>query len=556
MTHKKKLITLIVSVVIVLITLAIAWRYCPLCIHNNDDKILMYLTAGYATGEPEMSSAFGSFYWYGLISMFYRIYPGIAWYSVFQLIALVSSLIAIFYCFIDAEDNATRFAGVILFVAIFSGSLLFFSSAIQYTATVGIVGGASVCLMVVGCKKTNFVNAEVVASFIFFVIAFGLRKQFGIVTISALMVILFFNSIHQDFKESLARLIILIAVFELAYISNYAYEVYSGMGEFDQYYNEAGTWNDYPHLQYEGNEDIYKNVGWDETLYDMASDWFFMDKNVNEIAFIELNDNYEEHLTVGEYIDRAKGLLKPNGLANGQVLLWFFAFVLYNIFAVKKKYGWKRLLCADLLCCAFAVLVVHFLIKGRLPLRAYQSLIYIYALPFMVLFLDGLRRFDKAVFKIVPVALLIAFGIYMYVEMPETNMIKVAVATCNDPSRINDQKQFESLDNYAMAHSDNLYIYDSDLANPVGIFTTYEDNVPSNLMQWGGWQFNMPTYWKQLEKNGFETMGIKQFFADNVYFCSRGDMESLQVYVNARVPKAKMNLVENIDGVNIYKFTR
>ncbi len=556
MKKNKEFKILLISILAVVAMLIVTWKICPLCIHNNDDKILMYLTAGYATGTPEMASAFGSAYWYGLISLFYRFNPAVAWYSIFQLAALAASLVAICYCIIQSDSFKGVLLGLAAFIAIYFGCIIFFASAIQYTATVGIVGGASVCLMVVGCKKDYFVNAEIIASMVFFVVAYGLRRQFGIVTLSALLIVLFFNVFHLEFRQSMARIVILLMVFMFSYIANYSYELYSDMDDFNSYYSAAGAWNDYPHLSYEGNEDVYKKVGWDETLYNAASDWFFMDKNVNEVSFLYLNNHYKDDSSIVQKLDRAKNMLLSNGLANGQVIIWILMFAIFNLIAFIKKYSWQNVLCADALAGLFALLIVYFLIKGRLPLRAYQSLIYIYGMPFVVLFIEQLLSLKKKDGRVIVIATLVLCGLVLYSRNPEMNMVKAAIATCNDPGRINDQKQFESLDRYAMSNPDNLYIYDSDLANPVGIFTTYVDEKPTNLMQWGGWQYNMPTYWKQLEKNGFETMEIKYFFDKRVYFCSRNDMEVLQAYVKARVPKASLELVDNVDGVNIYQFTR
>ncbi len=545
-----------ISGIIVAALLAIIWMKCPIIFQNNDDRTLLYFTAGYATGHKEIGSVFGGFFWYGLISFFYKLYEGIAWYTVWQLIAIVVSLVCICIAF-AAVTKKNWYIGMTVFVVITLTVLFHFITALQYTVSAGIVGTAAICLYYISLKDNDVLNLWFPLAIVAFIVSFEIRKQMGLVTLSGLGIV-FVTSYLNNKKRALKTFIILVCCFVVAFLSNHVYEKISNVADFNEYYKSAGTWNDYPHLEYEGNEDIYEKAGWDETLYNLAGDWYFMDENITTEKFDILNKAYSaQGVSFTEKVDRAKNIIKSSLMSNVQTAILLIVLFVGNIIILIRKKADYRLLGADLLVAIFVVASVHFLLKGRFPLRVYQGLIFTYLIPSLLIILDVLfddeRKFVKGILPV----LLMVLPIAMYTKIPDANVIKYTYAVCNDQNRAMDMAQAEILDNYAMTHPKNFYVYDFDLSLPVNPFVTYVNTVPNNLALWGGWQYNTPEYWDQLDENDF-TDGFysENFFDDNVYFCCRELPDNFVSYILKRYPKAKFEQVDECQGIKIYSITK
>ncbi len=550
MHTEKRVIAL--STLVVAAMLAVIWWKCPICFQNNDDRTLMYFTAGYMTGHKEIGSVFGGFLWYGLIAFFYKIYDGIAWYTVLQLTAIAVGLISICAGFVKSAKKYW-YLGVFSFAVILLTVMFHFVTALQYTVSAGIVGAAAVCLYYMALQEDETLNIWFVLSCVAMVVSYEMRKQMGLVALSGLCIVAFthfFSSKSRVIKTGVT----LIALFVIAFVTNSAYEHITGVSDFNKYYKSAGTWNDYPHLPYEGNEDVYQAVGWDDTLFDLAEDWYFMDENVTVENFDKLNAAYGDGgVTFSDRVQKAKEIIKSNTMSNIQTGMLIFAIALGNLIILIKRKADKRLAAADLLTAMFVVASAYFLLQGRFPLRVYQALIYVYLIPSVMILMDALTDLGHAAFGLAYPIVIAICPLLLYTKFPEANVIKYTYAVCNDVNRGKDISQAKSLDRYAIANQKNFYVYDFDLSLPVDPFLTYTDVMPCNLALWGGWQFNTPEYWDQLEENDF-TDGFysSDFLKDNVYFCTRELPEKFVTYIEKRHPDAQFEQVDEYDGIKIY----
>ena len=220
-------IRIITSLLIVVVLLGIIWTIFPVCFQNNDDKVLLYLTAGYTTGTPEMGTVFGSFYYYGIICWLYNICAGIPWYTIIELLVIGVSLWVICDNMLDSSRKVFAIS-IISYLVMFALYFVLFSTALQYTATAGLVAGAAVCSLINGLDK-KFWNSRYVISLILIVLAYGIRKQFGLVGIAAMLFILFISFFEMDKKTILKRTIVLVIIFMVAFLANSIYENKTGI---------------------------------------------------------------------------------------------------------------------------------------------------------------------------------------------------------------------------------------------------------------------------------------------------------------------------------------
>ncbi len=579
------------------VCLALLWRICPICFQNNDDKVLMYLTAGYTTGAPEMGTIFGSFYYYGVIGLFYRIYDGMAWYTIFELLVVAVSLWIICTSLINSTERNGKL-GAILFVVLFLFSFMHFSTALQYTATAGLAAGAGVASLaasqMAGKKHgtRNSLEEEVEAAYadvkeekdrklnnncnfvvavIMLVVAYGIRKQFGLVGLAAALIVLFFEYFGENKKQVIKNTIILLVAMAVAYGGNAIYEHASGIADFQEYYDQAGTWIDYPHLQYKYDTNgVYKSAGWDEFLYNVASSWFFMDENCNTNSFKTIVDSYDiNNLSIEGHFKAAYGLLSINGIINTQVIVWMVMLILANIVWLKNNHKRKviskdnkiedetrlnrgisglDILTIDGLFGMFALISLYFLYQARFPMRAYQALVFIFFVPSVVIMARYL--FENKAPIVIAIVTICGVGFIL----PDSIMVKKTYNFTNDPNVRAVVAQVTGLEAYAVEHPNNMYIYDADLSEPAAPFGVFKGGVPKNAVSWGGWTYNSPMYWKQVKANGFETLYSDDFFSGRVYFCGREISNPLCDYIKARYPDATVEMVDEVGGIKVYQF--
>ena len=549
---------LLISAITVAVLLCILWVLCPICFQNDDDKVLLYLTAGYTTGSPEMGTIFGSFYYYAIVCLLYRITGGLCWYTIMELAMIAVSLVAICYCTFTAIKKENYILGIALFILMFLTIFAYFSAALQYTATAALVGGAAACLILMDRED----RGSYVAACILLALSYGIRKQFGMVSLSAIAIILLVQWLFEPGsllkRPTFKRGLIMVAVFAVCFLSNRLYENATGITKFNDYYAEAGYWIDYPHLTYEEDTaGVYEAAGWDETLYNAASNWFFMDENLTLDNFTAIHEGYDAvSPSIKDRLKAAYNLVSTCPTANTQIAVWIVLLILVNALMLMKRHtGFaKRLITLNLLFLMFAAVSVYFLLQARFPLRVYQALLYIYFVPSIVIILQYFSDNCEDRGIIIAGALMAVALVVTAVIKPAACMPREIYAICQDDNRAYDIAQSQALEQYAIAHPDNIYIYDLSLSLPAAAFTVYEDAVPHNCLFWGGWVYNTPMYWKQVSSNGKDTLYTQDFLSGNVYFCGTEVSEELIQYMLARQPGVKCDIIDEFEGITVYQF--
>ena len=565
-----------IPAIIAVICLIVLWSICPICFQNNDDKVIMYLTAGYTTGTPELGTVFGGFLWSGLIGIFYRIYSGIAWYTVLSLVVIALSLIVIFYSIYKSVESSHIILRIAPCFVLFIGVLMYFMAALQYTVTAAIVGCGAVCALVT-YLYTDIRRRWLVISIVLLICSFSIRKQIGWVSFSAALIVGFFalvkevigvGKVKADDENnstdslSLRQIIIaaaaIIIAFAIVYVSNAIYEKASGIADFNDYYAEAGNWIDYPHLDIaDDTEGVYESVGWDQELYDIASRWYFMDERLTTENFAVINSGYSaDSLTVKEYIKRTIDLMQSSPICNVQLAAWIVILVAINGYAIINR-QFNIMLCAADSLFVFCMLILAYfcILQGRFPMRVYEALLIIYMIPSVLMLLIADNSDDRHKYNIIFITLGCLFIAGSFIAFPSGNMLKATYAKCHDADRTQEIAEAEALESYAIVNSDNIYVYDYELSLPSDVFTTYIDGVPSNVLFWGGWTYNTPMYYSQLAANGRDSIYAEDFIDGNIYLCGRYVDDTMTAYMQSLFPDAEPVVVDEFDGIVVYQYT-
>lgn len=121
-------------------------------------------------------------------------------------------------------------------------------------------------------------------------------------------------------------------------------------------------------------------------------------------------------------------------------------------------------------------------------------------------------------------------------------------------------EQVLEFEDYAIDNPDNVYVYDFTVAtlhrDP---FVVYPESKPVNCIVSGGSYTFSTIYYKQLEKNGMESLYWTDFLKDNVYYAT-SDLAYIDLMsANIEEKSGEAVFYEEIkdfgeEGVKIYKF--
>ncbi len=553
---------LILSVVVAVVLSALLWKICPIMFQNNDDKFLLYMIAGYTTGTPDLHTVFGGFLWAGFISLFYKIYAGITWYTVITLGVILLSLVLICRALIPNGKRVYKILGIIIFTGLYFITLCYFTAAIQYTVTAAYVGVAGVCALLLSSwteeKKERI--AYIVISAIMITTSYGIRKEMGLVTMSCVAIVLFFMLLKSGRSNSIRALCVIAVAFAIVYTSNAVYEKVTGLAEFNQNYSIVQRWIDYPHVDIEDDTNgVYESVGWDKALYDAATEWFFLDERVSPENIQIINDESAKmETTLSERIDRAVAALATKQMVNVQVLIWIFILGLGNLMLARVKKNRNdvlEILAADALFLFFMALAFYFcFLQGRFPLRVYQALVIIYFVPSLAILVRLIDKYElKKTFAAIAVTMLVAVPL-CYKCYPAGSMVYQAKLATHDTDRQEIIGQVTALERYAADNKSNLYIYDYELSQPSAPFVNFGNDMPYNVLFWGGWTYDSPVYYKQLEANGLTELKPEDLVDGNVFLCGKSVDETIKTYMESVFGELDIEIIDNVGDIMIYRY--
>lgn len=115
---------------------------------GNDDTIMCWIASGSFLGQPDPHLVFSNFIYGLVLSLFYKTFPLIEWYSIFLITIQVLSISIIQKEFLQLK--CSRFVRILIVVAVGIMELKLFRS-LTFTTTAGIVATAS--FMVI-CKRS------------------------------------------------------------------------------------------------------------------------------------------------------------------------------------------------------------------------------------------------------------------------------------------------------------------------------------------------------------------------------------------------------------------
>ena len=475
----------------------------------NDDQFILRAMAGFQPGgTPDFHPFLLGFYVYPL-RWLQRFFPGVAWYSLLELLLLALALTVILKSLLQCWLRAGRRlrTGLLLcagYAALYGSNYL---ARVTFTVTGAMLGAAAVAqILSIDCQSASdrsLLRAMTLA-ILLLILCYGLRQLslvpvLGYCGIAFLLRFCSFFGFGKQTKRS-ARPMLVAAGLALLILGGLfagrALEIRLKQKQDALQWQQARSQVlDYINLKSLPSEAL-ESVGWTDEQRILLDKWNTMDEAISTEALRSVRKNWynsETTTSAGAAIEDLRWR-SPWFVRTMVVLFVLGVFALTCAFRKRRENPWLplALLLTGLLCFLF---FCYLALKGRLPYRAVTvALLPAAAMVFCLLGecpLPTARKGWRA-------ALGILLAVSMAAPLPA---LLGAVRRRRSPW---DYNAHADMDAQALTHPDLLLIYSTELVNDMRMFPDTSQGVPQNLTFWGGWSRGSEEYTAKLAAFGLD----------------------------------------------------
>lgn len=475
---------------------------------NDDQFILRAMTGFQPGGTPDFHPFLLGFYVYPL-RWLQRFFPGVAWYSLLELLLLALALTVILKSLLQCWLRAGRRlrTGLLLcagYAALYGSNYL---ARVTFTVTGAMLGAAAVAqILSIDCQSASdrsLLRAMTLA-ILLLILCYGLRQLslvpvLGYCGIAFLLRFCSFFGFGKQTKRS-ARPMLVAAGLALLILGGLfagrALEIRLKQKQDALQWQQARSQVlDYINLKSLPSEAL-ESVGWTDEQRILLDKWNTMDEAISTEALRSVRKNWynsETTTTAGAAIEDLRWR-SPWFVQTMVVLFGLGLFALFCAFRNRRENPWLplALLLTGLLCFLF---FCYLALKGRLPYRAVTvALLPAASMVFCLLGecpLPTARKGWRA-------ALGILLAVSMAAPLPA---LLGAVRRRRSPW---DYNAHADMDAQALTHPDLLLIYSTELVNDMRMFPDTSQGVPQNLTFWGGWSRGSDEYNAKLAAFGLD----------------------------------------------------
>ena len=475
---------------------------------NDDQFILRAMTGFQPGGTPDFHPFLLGFYVYPL-RWLQRFFPGVAWYSLLELLLLALALTVILKSLLQCWLRAGRRlrTGLLLcagYAALYGSNYL---ARVTFTVTGAMLGAAAVAqILSIDCQSASdrsLLRAMTLA-ILLLILCYGLRQLslvpvLGYCGIAFLLRFCSFFGFGKQTKRS-ARPMLVAAGLALLILGGLfagrALEIRLKQKQDALQWQQARSQVlDYINLKSLPSEAL-ESVGWTDEQRILLDKWNTMDEAISTEALRSVRKNWynsETTTTAGAAIEDLRWR-SPWFVQTMVVLFGLGLFALFCAFRNRRENPWLplALLLTGLLCFLF---FCYLALKGRLPYRAVTvALLPASAMVFCLLGECGLPRLRKSGAAVLCTMLVLGM-IY-----PMSAMLPV-LKRQRSPW---DYNAHADMDAQALAHPELLLVYSTELVNDMRMFPDMSQGVPQNLTFWGGWSRGSDEYNAKLAAFGLD----------------------------------------------------
>lgn len=552
---------------------------------NDDPDVLITFSGMWLDGTPNPNHAFSNIIWGWLVTSLYRMIPGVQWYSVLMLAAMIFSGIAICKC-IFTVCFSRQLGGWVLpllvYVSYFALVLMKLTVNLQFTCAASFLVLAACAIIFSSGRMTSskkIYTVDWVVSFIAIILGYCIRDMAVIEILPFFVLVAGFRFFeywlleHFSWKELwpilikiVCFLIAVVCVCGLAQVVDRAEKDRLENPSFREFDDYRSRFMDFPHPDYDEATEFYNSLGWDILRFRMITQWYFMDDRLSTETFKAAAEFSEEYgrpdvisdplyvgmLDDGFYIHQeptVKHMLR--GIVVCMIALAAFAVTAAYEKEPLRGFGFSAL--AIVAAVGFALIFVFLKQEGRVLYRVVVSPL---AAAYLINLLCVLELWPKEHRGRLR---LMCFGAELLVAAALLYTVRIGIAVTYRRVSLTNARKIEQMrnvmDEYAMDHPENLYIFSSTLSDDNRTFL-YGEKAAPNTMMWGGTYWHSKEYYDKINAFGISEMYTQELMRDNVYLFM-SPLESELPYVREylrTVTNGDLILVESLPyDVEVWK---
>ncbi len=509
---------------------------------GSDDAPILRNYMGFEGGEPTTFSTLvhPAMGWllYGLAKLF----PGVAWFSVFQLFFLwFSSAVVVKSLMRCAElHGRSQWLGAFLGALTVVAGAFWISMRVSFTTTAAWLGAAAVVQLssvdwAQGGRRA--VRRGLGLSIALQLCCYFLRQVSVLPPLAfwLLGLLVVWLAYRKQAKRQLSKpllsgvavcaaLLLLLTGVRLLETRLLAVEdVYAWNDASSNVLDYSDTKKTVP------SDEALSEIGWTREEYKMFTYWYFLDGSMTTDSMEQLYESTFQPpvQSAGERLNAAVGLVRNtvNGTPSQAygALFGLMAAALCLVLAAMRGFTKPLLWIGALAAPVLGMVLLGFLgWEGRLPMRAMLSVtlpmltLCVWMLTLNLAPVSGMRA--RSWIGLALCALLLypaAQGaVHAWAESQKT------LDVARREIEINETPVSEDLDLYAAENPDTLFIYDLSLVLDYRLFPKVPEELAGNVMFWGGHTVRTPGWFRMLEKYGVTDMDASIFFRDSVLMAS------------------------------------
>ena len=554
----KKMTPWLVGILLTTLFFGVLYLIVPFEYEGPDDYPILRSFMGYEGGVPASFHLYvhTGFAWllYGLAMLF----PGIAWFSILQLVLLWFSCVVIVKSTVQCavRQRLSLWAGALVGLLFLLAFATLFICRITYTVTSALVGAAAVAqLLSIDCgdASSRQILRSMLLSIALLLCAYSLRQITVLAPLAFWCLALCFMAVRH-FRTPFTRDIdapfrplksLLIGALTCAL----CFGVLAGirfveikalhMEDFLRWQRARINVFDYTSFATDTDPESVAELGWSMPQYDLMLRWYLMDANITAEALEKLYAlQPNANLTLSDRLPLLSATLGSFLADEPRILAAMFFLPLAAFFCIfhrnsskgENRWIWRSAVAVLLLA---AVLLCYLAAQGRLPLRAAVN-VTLPASVFMLMLMlaahgEQLGHASKLSLRLFAAAFLLCFGFAVF----QTGQ-SLYTPPPEDPDEVSVYDIINAdLDAFALENPDVLIIYDTTLLHDRRLFPDTSEGIPGNVLFWGGWPTHAPSWNHQLAVYGLDgdNFTASDFLRENVVLAS-GVYEPRQSLLN------------------------
>ena len=549
----------------------------PIFLGTGDVNMMKNYT-GYRTGSLDANHPYGHVFIGWLMTTLYGVFPKLPWFSIYNIGVLFISFTTILKAFLSIAKALKKsiFTTILIFIMLYVTIFIHTLTNITYTINATILAASAISL-VFSSLYEQVQSVKIIEFFLSCIYMLGCSiirySVFKPIVCFWLLAIVYYF-IREKYNKNLKRSIVLFgftgamflgAVFSHTFYMNYR-QAYEPQGYYE--YNKARTqFMDYYIAPYEGNEEFYNSIGWNGELYNLTDFYYFIDEaynteNLEKILDYTKENNLKDPNTSTLYTGKMTVWLDEQGRII--TLIMFALFII--IFMEFIRYFDKEniLLLAGAVASMMGTIVFSFYLsyEGRFPLRTYQCVTFPTIIILTCIYLALKKSNEIQNIKLIKAGRVLSVFLSVCIVIEISNSLQMVYDWEKINQTVNSNQGSEDMCNYALAHRDNIYIYDTTVSGDYRLNIPVMNTSPTNMMMWGGTNMYNQAYYNQLKTIGKEGLSSDVWFEDNVYYITENSennlrRENLFAFLSEKYGNVQMLEVSEINAnIIVYKFMK